>query len=267
MQLYKDKKWLETKLKEIGNKEQIGKLCGVSGDTIERWRKKLDIQQYPYKHPRKKYIVNSNFFNEIDTEEKAYWLGFIMGDGNIEKNNMRFNIILKEDDFEHLKKLNHSLSSTYKILLQSIDDNRGFNTQRANLRISSKEFCKSLNKNFIFPQKTGNELIPSTVPDNLIKHFIRGFFDADGSVCKSSNRDYLRFNIASCSEKIIQQIITHLNNELNINLQYKEINRYSKPFFILESNSKNNTNKFLNYIYNNSNIYLDRKYNIWKKYI
>ena len=266
MEEYKNKEWLEEKLKEIGNKEKIGKLCGVTGDTIEYWRKKLNIPNYPYKNPNKKYIVNDNFFDIIDTEEKAYWLGFLMGDGNIEKGNFRFNIILKEDDLEHLEKLNKTLSSTYKILLQSIPDKRGFSTQRAFLRINSKAFCESLNKNCIFPQKTGNEIIPNTIPKNFIKDFIRGFFDADGCVCKSSNRNYLRFIIASCSEEIIKQIIEHLNNELNIKLTYRETNRYNKPFFILESNSKNYTNKFLDYIYNDSNIHLNRKYNIWKKW-
>ena len=48
--------------------------------------------------------INKNFFNKIDTEEKAYFLGFLYADGynNTDRNSVALS--LKEDDKEILEK-------------------------------------------------------------------------------------------------------------------------------------------------------------------
>jgi len=64
----------------------------------------------------KKANIKSDIFDNIDTEEKAYWLGFIYADGNISdmesylrksgKYVYRMEVSLKADDIDHLNKLN-----------------------------------------------------------------------------------------------------------------------------------------------------------------
>ena len=81
MQLYKNKEWLAKNLKEIKNKNEIARLANTSSDTIEYWRKKFNLPNYKYVHRIHK--VDESFFKMIDTEEKVYWLGFIMADGYI----------------------------------------------------------------------------------------------------------------------------------------------------------------------------------------
>lgn len=59
-----------------------------------------------------KYSLNENFFQEINTEEKAYWLGFLMADGCIldqPQRSKRLTVALKEKDINILHKLNKSL--------------------------------------------------------------------------------------------------------------------------------------------------------------
>lgn len=80
MKLYKNKEWLQQKFKDLKYAQTIGKEIGVSGDTIEYWRKKFDIPKQNDNQARRKYKYNQDYFNEINTEEKAYWLGFIMAD-------------------------------------------------------------------------------------------------------------------------------------------------------------------------------------------
>ena len=147
MKLYKNKEWLENKINEIGNLTEIGKICGVSGDTIEYWRRKHDISKHIIK--RKKYSVNESFFDIIDTEEKAYWLGFIMADGcictsNSSSPNNRLSIILNQKDKDHLIKFKKAIDSKAPVREGTVIDKRGFVTYKAEFRVNSLKMCSTL---------------------------------------------------------------------------------------------------------------------------
>src|SRR5260370_41289523 len=59
----------------------------------------------------RRYAVDEAFFDVIDTEEKAYWLGFLTADGTMrEKGGM---LALQERDIDHLYKIRSSLRSKH----------------------------------------------------------------------------------------------------------------------------------------------------------
>ena len=68
---------------------------------------------------KKQYTCNVNYFEKIDTEQKAYWYGFILGDGYITHTHRKdfkvLGISLKEDDWKHLEKFSLAVQSTYPI--------------------------------------------------------------------------------------------------------------------------------------------------------
>lgn len=260
--LYKNKEWLETQIKEIGYKEIIGRSIGVSGDTIHRWCKKYGIETPKMPSIRRKATFNLHFFETIDTEEKAYWLGFLMADGCVSKSG-RLSIILKNDDIEHLRKFSKSLElQNTDIIEKNITDKRGFVTTRAEVRINSVELCQSLEKYGIVCNKTGKEIMSSNIPKELKRHFIRGFFDGDGSICKVYKRQYNRIHLGSCSLSIIQDIIENVFQETQIELKYYISNSYSRPFYYIDCTHKQHCKDFIKYLYNDCNIYLDRKYKL-----
>lgn len=265
MKLYKSKEWLEQQFKEIGNNVQIGQLCGVSGDTIEYWRKKFNIPKSEQgKQVRRKRRLNQDFFNTIDTEEKAYWLGFAMADGCITRTEAngpynRFCFCLKGDDISHLEKLNKSLDADYPIKTKTnINKKLDFETTICEIRISSRILCDNLIRNGVVPNKTGKEILPDTVPQELIKHFIRGFFDGDGCLAKTKKIDF------SCSSKfIIDSIHDYFKKELDIDFHIYKSDDYSIPFYRMESNHYKNNKIVLDHLYKDATIYLDRKYNLY----
>lgn len=279
MKKYQDKKWLTEQFQKGFSKEQIARNAGnISSDTIEYWRKKFNIPYNKYNsNPNRKYFFNVNYFDTIDTEEKAYWLGFIMADGSIvstgkkckkyEKNNPynRFDLILKQSDIEHVYKLNNALESTYPIIESVIYDKRGFYSEKCELRINSMVFCESLMKNGIFPQKTGKEIIPNTIPEHLLKHFIRGYFDGDGCITKMKNHTYYRFHVCCASESFLKQIANILKNQCDLKVNIKKRNNTNLYYF--ESNKKNDCYTFFYYLYNDATVYLDRKYLLAKEYL
>src|SRR3990167_6318101 len=74
---------------------------------------------------QRKFKIDEDFFNSIDTEEKAYWLGFISGDGNVGRNNNLLTISLSRLDKKHLIKFKNDIKSEHKILdISSFDKRR-----------------------------------------------------------------------------------------------------------------------------------------------
>ena len=137
------------------------------------------------------FDFNHDYFEDINTERKAYWLGFLYADGSIietkKKNHVKSALsieIMKTDKYllEELKKdLNSDLD--IKFLKKQSFINKGYNTisETCYIRFHSKKLISDLKKWGCIPNKTGklNEL--PNIKDDLIRHFIRGYFDGNGT--------------------------------------------------------------------------------------
>lgn len=127
---------------------------------------------------RRKYKINHNFFKNIDTEEKAYWLGFIAADGNVRSvvtdkiHRYTLSITLRESDRHHLEKFRDVL---YRGDKPKITKNRS----GCVLEVSSKQNYYNLVNAGICDRKSLTLTFP-TIQNALLKHFIRGYFDGDG---------------------------------------------------------------------------------------
>src|SRR5690606_21393784 len=134
----------------------------------------------------KKYNFNESFFETIDTEEKAYWLGFIAADGNIndrgENKSKSLHIGLSFKDKNHLLKF--MININYSHLLIEIKE-RIINLKKrryVRLNLNSKKMYNDLLDKGITPRKSLTLKPPKNVPKDLVRHWIRGYFDGDGSV-------------------------------------------------------------------------------------
>lgn len=106
------KKAIDEYIQMYDNKPSITKLSkkyNISAKTISDRLKSLGIKVINHQNKTK---FNESIFDSIDSEEKAYWLGFIFADGYISgynsngKNDFHFEISLKGSDKEHLDKFN-----------------------------------------------------------------------------------------------------------------------------------------------------------------
>ena len=123
-----------------------------------------------------------NFFDIIDSEEKAYWLGFIYADGYV--TNSVFGVKLSDKDSDHLLKLKMALHSEHKIGHYVGNTGYNNNTNYCSLTINNEHLVNSLIDNGVVYNKSKVLRFPNSeiVPDELVHHFIRGYFDGDGSV-------------------------------------------------------------------------------------
>lgn len=210
----------------------------------------------------RKYKLNETYFDDINDENKAYILGFICADGyvNIKKGTVR--IVLKRSDRDILEKINILLESSCPIKDESRKlKEKSFET--STLFIYSTKICKKLIEYGIDNKKTENLLFPNINLD-LQNHFIRGYFDGDGCI-KISKMNQPFFSVIgtiSFLEKF-QEILME-----NCSLNKTKFTKCGKINNIkyLEYAGKKSCLKIFGYLYNNSTIFLDRKFIRFKEY-
>lgn len=213
------------------------------------------------------YKVDSDFFKCINTEEKAYILGFICADGHISED--RLVITVSEKDSDILEKIRRAMHSNHPI--KRIKRKNPYQkTDRKQLilmelMIGRKELVKSLFDMSLTTDKTYtlNGNILKYVPKYLMRDFLRGYFDGDGNVF--FGRRYAsgyKYNINVCGNEdfLLKSFQTYFpsNNKL-----YKDL--YSKQCYVWKISSRDKVRDFMHYLYHNSSIFLQRKYNEYRK--
>lgn len=232
-------------------KNKLAKEYSVSHKTISNI---IDRNGRPRMKGNQKYSVNEDYFKVIDNEEKAYWLGFMYADGYvIEKNQSKYAGILIKD-LDHLIKFKKSINSNNPIKKATTKNNHC-------ILISNLEFCENLIKQGCFPRKTYSIIFP-TLREDLYRHFIRGFFDGDGSITCSDKT--LQITICCASERFINDLVDKLYSDVCMN-RAKKIYTRKDGLFLYVNSSGEDIKSVGDYFYTNSNTYLDRKKEIFDK--
>jgi len=193
----------------------------------------------------RKYNFNLSFFKEIDTQEKAYWLGVLFADGNI--NTSRNRVTLSSIDKEMIWYLKRSLGKTAPI--KSLPPN-GMHRRRYYLDLCSKEMMDDLIRHGCGPRKTF-VILPPVLDPELVRHFIRGLWDGDGTVDKNGKNT----SVAG-TKSILEWIRDVLHRELGLFL--RKI-RPRPGCYILDYGGAITMDKLRTYLYKDATIFLPRK--------
>jgi len=210
----------------------------------------LKYNKISYRHGTRKHFPNEEVFAEFN-KFSCYWAGFIAADGNVFKNNI--SIGLQKKDRGHLQKFLNFINADYTI----------WNKKDGTVVVSvgSKKMVEDLNKNFgIHANKTFTVKLPD-IPENMMSHYIRGFFDGDGSIYLAKNS--ICFDITSGSKLQIEGIKDFIEKRGVKCYIYNYINKYS-----LRRSGKESV-KIFNILYKDATpeILLDRKRERLARYI
>lgn len=235
----------------------LGKKYTCSPSTISNILRAYNIKARTPSEARRNYLkyeIDEAFFEEINTPEKAYWLGFMYADGYISKTNSYtnyFGLSLASRDIDALKKFKKALKTNAAI--HNYISTTGFSekeTSYSRLLIGNNKIVADLEKWGVVEHKTFKI---TTLPEILfLDDFIRGYIDGDGSLVKRTKR-----LIISGGKEFLLNIAEYLNipyaglyeDKAIYNLQYRA----------------NETSYLENRLYNGACCYLDRKYNIAKR--
>lgn len=210
----------------------------------------------------RKKVYNENYFEKIDSEDKAYFLGLIYSDGCIVNNQdeYRYKITLKL----HTKD-KHILEDFIKSV--SGEMSLWFHGQRdiCEVSLSGKKIVKDLEEKGLHPNKTFTIKYPE-ISEELERHFLRGYFDGDGCIRIStdkrdgSKRGDLR--LVSGSIEMLEMINERMNVLFGTNLN-KLYGPKNKEYKFIGWAGMKDIEKIYEGFYVNANLFLNRKKTIF----
>lgn len=204
-------------------------------------------------------LTNENFFESIDSELKAYLLGFLTADGSVgEKGRVCLQITI--DDEYICKLLQANISKNTKLYYR---DGKTIRKNQCSWIVNSLKMLDDLKKYTIVPNKTIKELSFNMIDDSLKIHFIRGYFDGDGCYYYGKTKTRVRstINFTNSTKNILVEIRNYFleNHDLNLSLEEK-ISVTKNKYYVLALYGHKKCWKFCELIYKNSNYFLQRKF-------
>lgn len=228
----------------------IARSIGVTYKVIDALLKKNGIQPV---NAVKKNPYNENIFDEIDTAEKAYWLGFILADGYLHEGRHILRIKLTDGDHEHLLKFAKFIGArpeAVKIEYHNITGN-----PLCKIEVCNKPITRALYNLGIRQGKSTREKV-SKVPEEFVRDYIRGIVDGDGSI----RPDGTGVSISNSQEVLtyIRDIFMFKFKTATIKVQ-EHCNTWK-----IEFRARKCVKGILEYLYYDGCVALDRKYELAK---
>jgi hypothetical protein len=209
--------------------------------------------------PLVKHTCNDSIFSEIDSKEKAYWLGFIAADGYIQ-NRGAIRVNLGKKDSSHLEKLRLFLGTTSPVRSYRPPSNPyGFSM----LEVCSRQIVSDL-ATFGIVSKKSESLRWPDLDDDLLRHFLRGYFDGDGCIYVSyEGVAHQRYGLCFVSNP---QFLTSCSLWISRTLRIPErgLSRAGKSTRAksLYYQRQDSVQAILKLMYVGSSVHLDRKFNL-----
>ncbi len=247
----------------------IGKEYEMSHHKISDILEELGIDR---KHQtNRKYKLDVEYFDHIDTPNKAYILGFLFADGYNSLEKGTISMSLRIDDKYILEEIKDELKSEHP--LEYIKgkkfkdgDKEYISSDQFRLIVHSSYMCESLICCGMIPNKSNRLKFPMYIPDELISHFVRGYFDGDGSMgfhdLSTWNNKNLIIKIVGTKEFNIY-LSKYLKEKLNIDSLVKDASNNNGITTNLCINKISSQKKFCEWMYNDAEMFLKRKHDVY----
>lgn len=203
---------------------------------------------------KRKYYFNEHYFDQIDTPEKAYILGYLYADGCVPTKGSGIRILLHQQDREILERFRKAFEHPQPLCQ--------YQDRFVIFRVNSIYMRKVVAKWGLVPRKGPLIRFPNFLPFELVSHFVRGYFDGDGCIFEANEgrsiRSKFTYSVSICSnfefchglQKFLKE---YLNFEMNIQ-------KTKSPAVVqLRCRGNRKCKVFLDFIYKDDTISLTRK--------
>ena len=231
--------------------EEIGSMFNVSPGTISYWCRKVGAHSH-----RHKPDYNEGYFDKIDTKEKAYILGFLLGDSSIDKQG-RLEVAIALRDKEILDFVQSQVGGNVVVRDHCNPKTRTFPS--VNMKIGNPRIMRALK--MLFGGRLKSDRHIPIIKRELEPFLLQGFFDAEGCVCfgRKKKRDQFWAKVSFTSQL---KMLTGIQNILyKHGITSKIYPKSGYQCFVIEIRAKADLRKTIDLIYSDENfIVLKRKY-------
>lgn len=253
---------------------KIGKRYNTSHKPILRELHNMGIEVSQKRFARK-YNINESYFDEIDTQNKAYIMGFLSADGCNFPSKSTISMSLEECDKEILEKICKEMDNTHPLEFIDYSNKKDFGytyKDQYRMLIFSSHMCNKLEEHGVIPNKSLRLQFPENLDDDLKRHYLRGYFDGDGTLGYKNVASYIKKNRGKLTISIVstndfcKSAKEFIENNLDVECSISEPIKKNGVTSTLLIKAKYNT-IFLDWLYKDANLFLKRKHDIYLNYI
>lgn len=251
--------------------DQLAERYGMSDVAVRNYLKKKRVEMRKSNDPiydanqASPYTFNEHWLDKLDSPEKFYFLGFFAADGcNLKKYNY-IQIKLQKRDQELLEKFKKLLKSDRPIydVYEKATESRGENFQ-CSLRLTNKYFCQKIEDLGLPERKTYCLHFPDYIPKEYLRDYIRRIFDGDGCVSVTYKGKARGMTEIAGHPIFLKELKEVIEQTLSVNIVYYQ-NKENCAH--LKINRQEDIKIFLDWMYKDSTLYLERKYQKYQEFL
>ena len=213
--------------------------------------------------------LDERFFQYINTEAKAYFLGLIISDGNVYDPE-----VSKEGAKGRQKSISITLDLNDEYMLNEFKKHVKSNTSVGHdgrgcgqIAVRSNKMAEDLAKWGVVPRKSFSTYLPEGISDDMMPHLFRGIFDGDGSIqMKQIEGRYLHAMSYCGTHRLMQDMCDYLNTHLNLENELHVYDYKNKELSEFKIQRINDILKFGEWMYRDATIFLTRKHDTYLEF-
>lgn len=234
---------------------KIAEIYGCSIAPLYKLLKLKGVTKPPGENTRK-YAVNHDYFENIDSEDKAYFLGFMYADGYNRQvhgqKSMTLNLAIK--DISVIESLREKVCPDKKLYINYRSLKNPNWQDSVCLSVQSVKLSDDLAKWGCVQAKTHILTFPENLDPNFYRHFIRGYFDGDG-YCNPKRFDLI--GTIPFLERVQEILMKELNlNKTKLGRRHKD---REDTIRTLIYGGTHVTKRIYEYLYKDAEYFLERK--------
>ena len=246
IELSKDR--LEELIREHRSISAVARILGCNRQTV---RNRIDSYKIDfYSSHSNGYVLNENYFENIDTEDKAYILGLLAADGWVTERNIH--IALQDRDAKILDVIRKALNSNAPIKIKTRENDSWGRRPLHHVTFGSVKMVKDLAKYGIVPNKSKVGKYPK-IPKSLEQHYIRGLWDGDGHI------NEWQFSVLGTNH-VLHGVQNSIISHTGIHLDSSPVRGYPRII------GYRRDSKVLHWMYKDATIFLDRKHKYYEDF-
>lgn len=250
---------------ELGSSVDVGKLFNVGHKIIAKILEEKGVKRTAAKNRR--YKINENYFDIIDTQNKAYILGFLYADGCNYPKKSTVSMSLEERDKDILERINDEIGNEHPLEFIDYSNKHDFGYTYKNqyrMLIFSSHICQSLDLYGMSPRKSLTLSFPD-IREDLLPHFIRGYFDGDGSIAQGTKITNFILTITS-TNTFCNKLKDIIEKNVGINCHIYDASNHNGITKVFTTTGRQQVKALLDWLYKDADMYLERKYNRYIQY-